>query len=141
MLHILHCILVLHRAGILQISPELCSGDLQCAGTMQGDGGCEEEGSTLLHATLCAGSLLGTKTNKEPSANLQDLNGHLLMQRNQYKLLVVPAGCSTVSLSRSLSCFTLDRVQGPESHLAAMLMPGAGVLVLVIELQTNLRED
>ena len=77
MLHILHCRLVLHRAGILQISPELCSGDLQCAGTMQGD----EEGSTLLHATLCAGSLLGTKTNKEPSVNLQDLNGHLLMQR------------------------------------------------------------
>ena len=50
MLHLLHCIFVLHRAGILQISPELCSGDLQCAGTMQGDGGCEEEGE---HTTAC----------------------------------------------------------------------------------------
>ena len=34
------------------------------------------------------------------------------MQRNQYKLLVVPAAYSTVSLSRSQSCFTLDRGQG-----------------------------
>ena len=82
----------------------------------------------MQHATLCAGSLLGTKTNKEPSANLQDLNGHLLMLRNQYKLLVVLAGCSTVSLLSLCLALHFTRSKVQESHLAAMLMPVMSLL-------------